>query len=71
VSSGESKVLYEGRRWTKLAFSVADSFSNSLTCIRSKVLDSAPASVDDLPIWNYDGSSTGQAPGHDSEVLLK
>lgn len=25
----------------------------------------------DLPIWNYDGSSTGQAPGSDSEVFLK
>jgi len=25
----------------------------------------------DLPIWNYDGSSTDQAPGSDSEVLLK
>lgn len=24
----------------------------------------------DLPHWNYDGSSTGQAPGHDSEVYL-
>lgn len=22
-------------------------------------------------MWNFDGSSTGQAPGHDSEVLLK
>jgi len=22
-------------------------------------------------VWNFDGSSTGQAPGHDSEVLLK
>jgi len=28
-------------------------------------------SVETLPIWNYDGSSTGQAAGHDSEVLLK
>jgi hypothetical protein len=27
--------------------------------------------VSELPIWNFDGSSTGQAPGHDSEVLLK
>jgi glutamine synthetase len=27
--------------------------------------------VADLPIWNFDGSSTGQAPGHNSEVLLK
>jgi glutamine synthetase len=24
----------------------------------------------DLPVWNYDGSSTEQAPGTDSEVLL-
>lgn len=23
-----------------------------------------------LPKWNYDGSSTGQAPGQDSEVIL-
>jgi hypothetical protein len=23
------------------------------------------------PIWNFDGSSTGQAPGEDSEVLIK
>ena len=30
----------------------------------------APTSVSELPIWNFDGSSTGQAPGHDSEVLL-
>ena len=30
-----------------------------------------PTSVDDLPEWNYDGSSTGQAPGHDSDVYLR
>ncbi|KAI9103651.1 hypothetical protein K1719_023274 [Acacia pycnantha] len=24
----------------------------------------------ELPKWNYDGSSTGQAPGEDSEVIL-
>ena len=24
-----------------------------------------------LPIWNFDGSSTGQAPGQDSEVYIK
>jgi len=27
-------------------------------------------SVDDLPEWNYDGSSTGQAPTENSEVLM-
>jgi hypothetical protein len=29
------------------------------------------ASVDNLPKWNFDGSSTGQAPGDDSEVILR
>jgi len=28
-------------------------------------------SLDQLPVWNFDGSSTGQAPGKDSEVYLK
>eukprot|EP00055_Hartaetosiga_balthica_P000059 m.135539 g.135539 ORF g.135539 m.135539 type:complete len:396 (+) comp10068_c0_seq1:156-1343(+) len=38
---------------------------------KTKVLEKVPISADDLPVWNYDGSSTKQAPGHDSEVLLK
>lgn len=37
---------------------------------KSKTLDKAPTKVEELPHWNYDGSSTGQAPGHDSEVYL-
>lgn len=28
-------------------------------------------SLNDAPIWNFDGSSTGQAPSVDSEILLK
>lgn len=41
--------------------------------IRSKTrtLDKAPKNPADLPEWNYDGSSTGQAPGHNSEVIIK
>lgn len=41
--------------------------------IRSKgrTLKGKPSSVDDLPEWNFDGSSTGQAPGHDSDVYLR
>ena len=27
--------------------------------------------IADIPIWNYDGSSTEQASGHDSEVYIK
>lgn len=41
--------------------------------IRSKtrVLESKPSRPDELPLWNFDGSSTKQAPGHDSEVVLR
>jgi len=41
--------------------------------IRSKTrtLPCAVKSLKDLPAWNFDGSSTGQAPGDDSEVWLK
>jgi len=38
---------------------------------KTRILDTMPKSVDELPLWNYDGSSTGQAPGEDSEVYLK
>jgi glutamine synthetase len=38
---------------------------------KTKTLNAKPTSVDDLPIWNFDGSSTGQAPGSDSEVYLR
>ena len=37
---------------------------------KTKTLDKKPSSVEDLPEWNFDGSSTGQAPGHDSDVYL-
>lgn len=42
------------------------------TDLRSKAR-TLPKPVSDpklLPKWNYDGSSTGQAPGEDSEVIL-
>lgn len=41
---------------------------------RSKTRTLPPSkveSVDTLPSWNFDGSSTDQAPGDDSEVILK
>jgi len=44
---------------------------SDLRC-KTKTLDmSEIKSVKELPVWNYDGSSTGQAPGKDSEVYLK
>jgi len=38
---------------------------------KTKTLDKKPGDVSELPVWNFDGSSTGQAPGDDSEVLLR
>jgi glutamine synthetase len=38
---------------------------------KTKTLSSVPKTVDELPEWNFDGSSTGQSEGHDSDVLLK
>ncbi|TFJ81813.1 hypothetical protein NSK_007060 [Nannochloropsis salina CCMP1776] len=38
---------------------------------KTRTLNKKTNNPDDLPVWNFDGSSTGQAPGDDSEVLLK
>ena len=37
---------------------------------KTRTLEGPFRSVEDLPAWNYDGSSTNQAPGQDSEVIL-
>jgi len=37
---------------------------------KTKTLDFIPKSPDQLPIWNYDGSSTYQAEGSNSDVYL-
>ncbi|KAH7706535.1 Protein GLN-3 b [Aphelenchoides avenae] len=38
---------------------------------KTRTLDKPIKNVDDLPLWNFDGSSTGQASGADSDVFLK
>jgi len=38
---------------------------------KTMTLDEVPKSVDELKVWNFDGSSTGQAPGNNSDVLMK
>jgi len=37
---------------------------------KTKVLTHRPTKVSDLPVWNYDGSSTEQAEGHNSEINI-
>ncbi|CAH0026119.1 unnamed protein product [Clonostachys rhizophaga] len=38
---------------------------------KSRTLDDKAYTPDELPIWNFDGSSTGQAPGDNSDVYLR
>jgi len=37
---------------------------------KTKTMESEPKVPSDLPIWNFDGSSTGQAEGSNSDVYL-
>merc|ERR1719502_61860 len=37
---------------------------------KCKTVAANKAALEDLPSWNYDGSSTDQAPGEDSEVII-
>ncbi len=38
---------------------------------KGRTLNKKPSNVEDLPEWNFDGSSTNQAPGHDSDIYLR
>ncbi|SAM03531.1 hypothetical protein [Absidia glauca] len=37
---------------------------------KTKTVDQVPKEASDLSEWNFDGSSTGQAEGHDSDVIM-
>ena len=38
---------------------------------KAKTLDSKVTNLDEIPEWNFDGSSTGQAPRGNSEIILR
>ena len=46
-----------------------DGSGQNLRC-KTRTLDAVPTDAAQLPIWNFDGSSTGQAEGRDSDVFL-
>lgn len=45
--------------------------SSNGTRSKCKTLTKKPTSIKDLPEWNFDGSSTEQAPGDNSDVYLR
>ena len=38
---------------------------------KTKIITGAPAGLDALPVWGFDGSSTNQAGGSSSDCVLK
>lgn len=39
--------------------------------LKTKVIDFVPEVPEDLPNWNFDGSSTNQAKGENTEIIIK
>ena len=38
---------------------------------KTKILGAAVKNIEDLPLWGFDGSSTNQADGENSDCMLK
>lgn len=47
-----------------------DAFDNQRSKIKIINSHDSYISLNDCPTWNFDGSSTGQASGHDSDIIL-
>mgnify|MGYP002385599319 CR=1 FL=1 len=74
--SGTSKQIFEHYRnlsqngKVMATYVWVDGTKENVRC-KTMTLEGIPKSVDELRVWNFDGSSTGQATGEDSDVLIK
>jgi len=73
VVSNTANVLKYGRLDQKGSVMAEYVWIDGTNGVRSKTktLKKAVSSVKELSEWNFDGSSTGQAPGEDSDVYLR
>ena len=44
---------------------------SKIKVVDNKILMGGDLTIEKIPMWNFDGSSTGQAEGHDSDCILK
>jgi glutamine synthetase len=44
---------------------------SKIKVVDNKILMGSDLTIEKIPMWNFDGSSTGQAEGHDSDCILK
>lgn len=64
-----SRLNVSAKRGLGLTIDIWIDGDGGLRC-KTMTLDKAPASVSELKEWNFDGSSTNQAPGDNSDVFL-
>ena len=59
------------KRWAEYIWLDHNNNYRSKTRILNDDGSAGPFSINKLPTWNFDGSSTQQADGEDSEVYIK
>uniref|UniRef100_M1BHZ2 Glutamate--ammonia ligase n=1 Tax=Solanum tuberosum TaxID=4113 RepID=M1BHZ2_SOLTU len=69
--SGETAISFSSKqhRENDAAPNGQHSPTSASSLLRPATISKPVKDVSELPKWNYDGSSTGQAPGEDSEVI--
>ena len=69
VNSSRNKLKLDKTEPTQVLYIWIDGSGLTMRCKTKTVYHEVKAPTD-LPIWNFDGSSTNQAEGHNSDVYL-